>query len=340
MATGSEILAAVKKASAWGTAVACGANDAILILSEGIRKRQTSELDRSAGQSFYLIADKGNITVEGDMPAYLRYDGLTALLALAMGTAGSPTQQGATTAYKHVLQLATALDGKFATLAIDKKVSIHEYPSVKVAGFTIRGEAGKPCDILLHLVADDLVVPAAVNTASTSWTYRDRSNRILFDQAVFRINDQGGGGLGSGDKVKPASFELVFRRRPKGEYLAEGNKKIDEPVNDDLPEISLSLRFPNYTANTWLSALSGDTRKKCDIVFTGAQIQSPYNYALSLILPHLVLRETDSSVEGPGKIPNPVVFDVLEASSAPTGMGYIKPFTVELINKQTTDPLA
>lgn len=340
MATGTEILAAVKKAGAWGTAVACGANDAVMILSEGLRKRQSHELDRSAGQSFFLIADKGNIAVEGDLPAYLRYDGLTTLLAMAMGTAGSPVQQGGTTAYKHVLQLATALDGKFCTLAIDKKVAIHEYPSVKVAGFTIRGEAGRPCEVMLNLMADDLVVPATVNTASTSWTYRDRSNRILFDQAVFRINDQSGAALGSGDKVKPASFELAFRRKLKGEYLAEGTKKIDEPVNDDLPEISLSLRFPNYTSNAWWTALSGDTRKKCDIVFTGNQIQSPYNYALSLILPHLALRETESQVEGPGKLPNPVVFTALEASSAPTGMSYIKPFTAELINKQTTDPLA
>lgn len=340
MATGTEILAAAKKAGTWGTAVACGANDAVMILSEGIKKRQSNELDRSAGQSFFLTADRGNIVVDGDLSAYLRYDGLTMLLAMAMGTAGSPAQQGSTAAYKHVLQLATALDGKFCTLAIDKKVSIHECPSLKVLGFTIRGEAGKPCEVLFHTVADDLVVPGTVNTASTSWTHRDRSNRILFDQVVCRINDQSGSALGAGDKVRPASFELAVRRRLKGEYLAEGSKRIDEPVNDDLPEISLSLRFPNYTSNAWWSALSGDTRKKCDLTFTGTQIQSPYSYTLGLILPHLALRETDSQVEGPGKLPNPVTFDVLEASSAPAGMSYAKPVTIELTNKQNTDPLA
>lgn len=340
-ATGTEILAAAKKASAWGTAVSVGANDGILLLSESLLKRRSVELDAAAGQTFFQEADRGLIEVGGDLTAQLRYDGLTMLLAMLFGTAGSPVQQGGTAAYLHTLQLAGNTDGKFATLAIDKVVHKQEYPSVKVLGATIRGEAGRPLEVTFQVTADDLLAPAVTNTSLASVTYRTRSNRVMFAQGVFRINAQGGAALASpADVVQPAGFELAIRRPLVGDYLAGNANKIAEPLGDGIPEITLSLRFPVFNAATWPAALQADSRYKADIVFTGALLAGAYYYKATFEFPHLVVDETSAQIQGAGKIPNPVSFRALRAAAAPSGMTAVLPVTLSLINTQTTDPLA
>jgi hypothetical protein len=340
-AEGREILAAFKKASAWGTAASVGALNGILLLTDSTKKTQPPLPDESAGQAFTLTADRGNIAVTGAPTAYLRYDGLMEILALLFGTAGTPAQQGGTAAYKHILQLATDTDGKFGTYAVSKVTEIQEAPSIKILGITLSGEMGKEILAAIDWVADDLVIPATVNTSLASVTYRDRGNRVLFSQAVFRLNAQSGAALASPtDVIKPASFELKIARPMAGEYLAGNANKIDSPTGTGFPSITLSLRFPIYSASTWTAALAGDIRKKLDLTFTGALISGIYYRALTFIFPHLQLDDTDTAFSGPGKIPNPVSFIAHAASSAPTGMSYTLPVTLEAINTQTTDPLA
>lgn len=339
-ATGTQIMAAIKKGSAWGTALGAGANDAILLTRESLPKRRALLVDPAAGQVHEREVDRGPIAVSGSIEMEARYDLANMLIALGMGTAGAPAQQGGTAAYKHTIQSADNADGKFTTLAIDKVTEIQEYPSVKVLGFTLRGQAGQVCTRAFELVADDLVAPATVNVSKAAWTYRDRANRILFSQGVLRINAQAGGALAGGDTVKPASWEITYRRPAEGEYLAGNANKIDEPVATGPVVVGLSLTFPIFSANTWTAALQADTRYKADLVLTGLQISGAYYYSESLFFPHLVLEETDAQLIGAGKIPNPVRFKAIEASAAPTGMSYTKPLTIELINKRTTDLLA
>lgn len=340
-ATGTEILAGFKKASAWGTAVSVGALNGLLLLSDSTKKTQPALPDESAGQAFTKVADRGNISVSGSPTAYLRYDGLLDLLALLFGTAGNPAQQGGTAAYKHVLQLAANTDGKFATYVRDLVTEKQEAPSVKILGVTISGEMGREVMLAIDWVCDDLVIPAAVNTSLASLTYRESGNRVLMSQSVFRINAASAGALASPtDVIKPASFSLEIRRALAGDYLSGGANKIDEPVNDGLPKITLSLRFPKYSASTWTAALAADTRQKLDLTFTGAQISGAYYRALTFIFPHLQLDDTETPLAGPGKIANPVSFIAHTASAAPTGMSYTLPVTLEAICTQTTDPLA
>lgn len=340
-ASGTEILAAVKKASTWGTAVSVGANNGLLLLSDNTKKTQPPLPDESAGQAFTLTADRGNIAVAGQPAAYLRYDGLLEILACLFGTAGTPAQQGGTAAYKHILQLATNTDGKFLTYAVDKSTQKQEAPSVKILGVTLSGEMGQEVRVAIDWVCDDLVIPATVNTSFASVTYRDRGNRVLTSQGVFRVNAQSGAGLASPtDVVKVASFELAIRRALEGDYLTGNAGKIDEPTPNGLPSVSLALRFPKYVASTWTAALAADTRLKADITFTGALIAGAYYRSMTFLLPHLQLDDTDTAIPGPGKIPNPVSFRAHAASAAPTGMSYTLPVTLEVINTQTTDPLA
>lgn len=340
--SGREVKVALKKAAAWGTAVACGAGDGILCLADSLSKKIANEVDNSLGLPYAEERDLGNITVEGGLPAYLRYDSHDRPIALAMGSTQAPTQQGVTAAYANSILLADNIDGLFASLAINKIINVDEFPGAKIVGFTIKGKTGTPVEIEYTLQCDDKVVASAVNTlvSFANVTYVEKANRVLFSQGVFRINAQAGIALADGDKVYPSEFEFTFKRNLKGEYVAGSANKIDESTNEGLPEIKLKLTFPRYTATTYIADLYADAKKKMDITFTGALIEGAYYRQFKLQFPNLAPTEADAPTKE-AKLDNVVEFDCLATTVAPTGMaGILKPFQVDVINKRTTSPLA
>ena len=172
---GVEIKAAIKKAATWGTALPCGANDGILILPASIKKDTSADVDDSLGLYFPQDGDLGAIKAEGDLPLYLRYDACDQLLALVMGIAGAPTQQETTTAYAYTIKPKPDIDGLFATYAQHMKNYIMEIPSSKIAGFTLKGEAGKALTLTLKTIAINKAYDSLVNTVTTfnNVTYRE-----------------------------------------------------------------------------------------------------------------------------------------------------------------------
>ena len=344
--TGRETLIGLKKASAWRTPVACGANDGILILSETLKQTREHLQDDSAGLAFVQRTDPGKINAAGDITSYLRYEGLDVALALAMGQAGAPTQQGVTAAYANAYKLTTNPAGLFATLALLKKSDIvHEFPSAKLHGFRISGEMNAPLQITFSALANLLELASATNTAATmaNVTYPDKGNRVIFNSsATFKINDESGIALADGNKVYPSSFEFAFNRPMEGDLTA-GNEDIDEPVGTGFPEITLTLNFPRYNdANhQFFTDWDAYTRKKMEIYFKGVLIADTYYYEFKMSFPNLKIADPDAAISGPGKIPASIPFTCLGTDTAPAGMtGITQPFQINVQNKRTTDPLA
>ena len=349
--TGEEIQAAFKKAASWNTAVAAGAGDGILFLPMKVKRDAPINVDDSLGQFFTVDGTPGAVKLDGDLPGYMRYDSLDPLLALFMGVAGAPTQQGLTDAYAYTYKWAQHIDGLFGTLVKNMVNYIEEVATLKIIGITIKGQGGaKPLEFSLKVIGDNKVQDSAVNTLVTfaNVTYPEKKNRIRYSEGVFRMNDQSGIALAAGDKIYPSSFELTAQRKLKGEYtgqytVTKGSNTqdlIDEPTNDGGVDISLKLSFPKHSAATYLTDLGEDARKKMDIVFTGAQIIAPYNRQFMLQLPHLQLK-SDDVTDAKGKIVEPLEFVVHAAETAPAGMaGITDPFWITGINKRTTDPLA
>lgn len=348
MSYGLESVVAVKKASAWGTAVACGANDGGKILSHSFKSVPAVLKDESLGQ-FVKGADLSNIQAGGNLVSWLRYDGLTdLLLAMIMGTAGAPAQQGGSTAYAYSYKIKNKLDGIFSTLAwLALPTVVHEYRSVKWRGFTIEGDAGQPLKITLEGLADKRVNDSSVNTYTTmaNVTITEVGNRVLLSQGVFRLNDQAGSALADGDKIYPSKFTFSYKPNVKGEYLVPSAAAlincIDEPLADGFSEFSLKLDFPEYKAKTYIDNLDAGTEKKMDIKFTGGLIASTYYRQFNLTFPRLKVKAADVDLGGAAKIPHSIEFDLLQALSAPAGMtGITDPFQIDGINQRATDPLA
>lgn len=344
--TGREILIGLKKAAAWRTALACGAGNGVLILSESFKGTREHLEDDSAGLAFIQRTDKGKVEAGGSIEAYMRYEGLDLAIALLMGAAGTPAQQGATTAYTNSYTLTTNLIGLFATLAMLKKSDkVHEYPSVKLHGFKLTGSMNAPVKLSLDGIANILELASAVNTAATmaNVTYPDKGNRIIMNaDTTFKINDESGAALADGDKIYPSGFEFAFSRK-MDPYFEAGYEDIAEPDEGGFPEATLKLDFPRYNdANhTFFTDWNAFTRKKMEIYFKGGLIESTYYYEFKISMPNLKIDNPEAAISGPGRIPTSLTFKLLGTDTAPTGMtGITKPFQVNVQNTRTTSPLA
>lgn len=345
---------AARKATAWGTALACGAGHEVSFLNGQAKRQAPVEVDNSRGLAFSKDGTPGPIS---SPPAYncnLRYEGLDVLIACLMGIASVPTIQGAGPAYANTYKWNTDVYGIFCTIAklMTGGTYIEEVPTAKIAGLTITGEVGaKPLQLAVETIGINKETNSLVNTlatyASVSMPTGGDVNPVMFSHLQFRMNNQGSAALGAGDIIKPSKFTLSLKRKLKGEYTGAHRTTgtnpqdlIDEPTNDGNPELKLTLEFATHTANTYLTDLGSDTRKKLDITATGALLNATFYYQHLWQFPHLQLISDDVTDDN-GRIKEPLEFIIHGASAAPTGMaGITDPLWWNVINKRSTNPLA
>lgn len=342
--TGREFVCALKQGSTWNTPVACGAGDGVLILSDNIVPSATMEDDDSAGQQWITDSDLGLTDCKGTLEMYGRYYGFDRFMALLFGSAAA-SQVDTSTAYLHTLTFASSIYGIFGTFPELKLSSlVWEYPSLKVHGVKIAGEANKPIKATFDVIADQLVRDSATNTTTTMASVTaTKQNRIMMQSnAVFRINDASGIALASGDKIYPSSFELTISRPMQADAVA-GQSGIAEPDDNGFPTITLMLKFPRYNdANdAYFDDWQSLTEKKVDITFTGREIETGYNYAFTLAFPNMRVANPEAPVSGAGKIPFSMTLNGYGTDTAPAGMtGITQPVRCTFTNERTTALLA
>lgn len=342
---GTELIAAFSKGTTWQTAVSVNvANKGFFCNDVAIPFAGPAiHMDRSLGTGFPVNADHGNIDASGTLPCDLRYDGqVLALLAHVFGTAGAPTQEGATTAYTHTFTLKKNLDGIFGTLAVHKGVSIWEMPSVKVHGFTLTCDAGAQAAIITYdMIIDQVKVTGQTNTTLASVTYVTRSLRNIFFHMKLRLNDASGGALGSGDEQKIGSFTLSLRRPVEGVHVADRTRLITEPVLSDLPEGTLQITYPKYESDAQFTRWLNTTDAKGDIDFSHPTQNAGTGFPYKLLweMPRLMVQTADAPTRGPGRMEKTVTFNLMEAETAPTGMAVTQMIRAKITNKSTGDYL-
>lgn len=340
--TGTEIIAAMIKATTWGTLVdPDGAGNGVLLLNESLTYKPEILFDDSLGEAFDKCSDPGNIDASGDMEANLRYEGLMLPLAIALGEAGVPSLL--TDGYEHVLNSADNIYDLFMTLAIDKITKIHTFPSVKVTGFTIRGTQGGYLMVTFNLLANTMDPDSSVTTLS-SVTVPMQCGNIVFNNGTFLLKDQGGAAPADpGDKVLPSEFEIAFSRNETGDYVANGTREITEPSADGKPEVTCSLTFPRYTDSRFIEDLFAMQEHEMIATWVGDLIVPPSgtdSYTFQIELPRMVILDADAAVGGLGKIPTTINYRCKQADSTPTGFEDDGPLSLKIINSISTDPLA
>lgn len=344
----------VKKGATWRTPVLVGAGEGLAPKTFTLRPQMEILSDEPLGTGFSTSTDSGKINTAGDITGEIRYGGLEWLLvALAMGAAGTPTQIGATLAYRHTLQLTADIPGLFATMVRKMKSDeVYEFPSVKPMGLTLRGGVRIPTEYTIPLLGDRLNqnIGSGTNHNGTigSVTVPDNRNRVIGDEnAYVRINDQAAGALGPSENIYISEFELGFTRPQEGDWVTDQNAAITEPVGTGFPETSLRLTFPQHgDQDAAILAAFGTNPlvpKKLEIFLRGGIANGSENYRLLIQCPQVFVVGDPPGISGPGKIPTEIMLRLTQATAAPTGMtspAVTNPFAMLLVNLKNSNYLA
>lgn len=341
-AEGRLYAAGAKKGSAWGTAVALGANCGTLLETDGgLARKQPYLPAKETDTPFVKDGQLGNIDPVDFTPAFFaRYDpgAIGLLIALLFGTAGAPTLLD-TLAYQHVFQWANSTSGLFATFAIERPSKIFEVASCKPISLELSiADSKLKGAIALH--GNTMIDNSSVNQAAQmdAITYDDIHHRIEFAEISAKMNDESGGDV-SGETALEIKDVSVSYSRPLDAEHKGGSKEMIEPLQNDAEVIQVKFEFPrsNTINQAFFQKFTAETTQKILIKFTGDLIESTYYYDLALFFPKMRVIEIDYPY-GP-IIPASMTLQAEEADSNPTGMDYKRPY-VELVNKKSTDYLA
>lgn len=334
-----------KKGSVWGTAVALGAGDGINCKNvSGFNRQQPLLIANEVDSPLAFSGALDNIKeVEPVIQTDFLYSPgrLGSLIAALLGTAGAPTQQGATPAYKHTLQLADSNWGKFFTFAVEHPGKIWECASAKPIEWTLKS-AGGIVQSELKLRGNTIIDSSTVNMATQmdALTYDERENRVLFREQSVKMNAQSGGDVTAETALNCSEVEISIKRQGYDSYHPAGSYSIVEPAEGGYPDIRVKLRFPRFDSvnAAFFATAIAETTQKMLIKFTSAvEAGTGYPYSLAFYFPRLRMLNPEASWEEIVK--NGLELVAEQASAAPTGMTYTRPY-VEMINKRTTDYLA
>lgn len=173
-----------KNPNTWGCGlpVAVGAGHGVEFDADGLSPDVTLILnDAMTGTPFRAPGIKGNELHAGPFgPCPLYFQGLERLIAQVFGTAGTPTQQGGTLAYKHVFKCANSTAALAGTLVIDGQVRVREYPFVKLGGLSIEVAQNQMVKVTFRAVPfgvnynigtlDDAAAVAVTDMADVTYT--------------------------------------------------------------------------------------------------------------------------------------------------------------------------
>lgn len=357
-AIGTKSKMAIKKGTTWGTAVDLGANDRVPFVSCGlINEPQQIQDDTITDATTRRPSLNGNHTNEGPLVVQADYRQHLLMNALLFGSAGVPTGPVDTAAYTHTMKFQKSVQGRMATIAIDKggvktadgSKKCEAWASVKPQRMTFVSTAGDKA-----METFDLVAAGYFDTEDpVDWTYPAATSpengggrTLVHARQVCRVNLQAGGALGSGDRIYPNRVELVFDRA-FGRSFSQG-VDVEEPVPDGWQEITVRLDF--FTAKGSLLDLFRDARDaetllKMDLAYTHTKLitgAASTFYSRTFYFPKLRVTRCPLTVDGPGAQPYRVEMTAHLATAAPTGfpVGCVEECWQQFVNEISTDPLA
>jgi hypothetical protein len=337
MSTAREVIMACAAGSTWGTAVSCNTASSAFFATDVTNFVAVPEElpDESVGFNYLEYIDAGNVIVEPVLRGHLRYTtALWRLLAWAIGDDSAALVSGSDYDHTMDIQATTSL---FGTLCAYDGVVVREIPSFQPNGFTLSGESGQFWQYEVRGRGDNILVSSQTNTTLSSATHVSNTLRAPFGASTIRINDQSGSSLASGDTVYLNAFSFNFQRAQVGEFLSNavaegsGEFRTRQPAEDGRPTIEITMRFPEYSAITYMQDVGDETFKKMDLTITGPTTASANNYTITLSFPALRVVNVEHTISNGNRIVESLTLRGLSPQSAPSGMtGITFPFRLIL----------
>lgn len=357
------------KQGAYGTPIACGADQQAPLISEtlarDIRKEPDNVIRHLAGHGAADIVAK---LVAGGVEFEAVYRGIESILASALGFCHYEDSPETVVAgvYKHSFELAENLhteswaagDGILAgsgylagdnkvrrgSLCIDKAVSIWEYISTMVQSLTISGDA-KGVRLACELIPYDLDRASAVNVASTTWSIADDDWRpVLFQDLELWIDDySAAAALTSADAVGISAFEIKLENNLIIEQDSLSGLYTAEPRRSGKRRVTGSFTFPRYEADDFLDDLDAQNPMMAMLRFSGAAIGAHIGHdrTLWIWLPTLHFDRVDAPIGGAGLLTVQHTFSAEIPAAVPAGFPAtaVKELLIQLQNDYATNPL-
>jgi len=339
-----------KKASEWGTAVALGAGDEVVLEEpSGLQPPEIPIISDKGSDRPYVRHSDFGLKPSRDfvLPVAMRYEpgAFGTLLAMLFGTAGAPTDL--TGAYQHVFQWKDEISSLFGTWAEERAGKIFEVPSAKPYRLELSFSGGM-LKARISMRGDNCIDTSTVNQATQMDALTVPANfdstAIRFKQGSVKINAENNGDVSTENALVLTDFSVVLERLLEGDdnLHTVGTDTIIEPLEEDAggaERALVTLRFPRMNAGnaTYLTTALAETTQKMLIKFTGALISGSNYYDLALYFPRLKMQIPTFDVEQ--IVRSGLVLQAEEAAAAPTGMSYARLYA-ELINNMATDYLA
>lgn len=327
----------MKKAATWGTPLEPTTGDGIFTnsatLPDGNKYMEDNEDESARGmatEAFQGCYEPQKLTVGGR--AY--YEGIEKLIAFVMGAMAVT----GTDPYTKTYSFLTCISALFATLAYDEETEVKSLDSavLNALEFTISNQGLMwKADFIGNAVTEQSgwVVPSAVTYESSG------KQNFKMKELVLRINDESGIALASGDEVKIKDMTLRIQRGFVDGDPDSGAAYHPEFMEENAPVITLSVtcKTKDSTNRAFFVDFAANTRKKADLVFTGA-VLTPANYSLSFFLPSLYLSQAPN-YDFASPTPVKMDFKAMDTAANPLGMDDTTPY-IEVFNSLNTDYLA
>lgn len=339
------LAAGARKATTWRTAIALGAGYGLNCKAISgftpsrdllVAQEVDSPLPFSGALNIYKPQD---FTITSDM--LYSPGSLGTLIAQLFGTAGAPSTVD-TNARVHTFQWANAGAG-FSTVAVEMPGIIHECPSAKPIEWSLKSAAQGFVTSELKCRGNKIKDDSSTNTATQmdALTYDERTNHVKYEVQNVKMNAQSGADVTSATALEVSGVEVSYKRTGQDGVATSGYGDIQEPAEGGYPDIRVKLKFAHMDSvnRLFLATAIAETTQKMLIAYTHnvlAGATTEY-YSMKLYFPRLRMLCPEASWEEIVSLGLELVAE--EASAAPTGMTYTRPYVV-LTNKRTTDYLA
>lgn len=338
----AEVKFGITKGSTWGTAAAFSGAKLIhgtftIQTSRGVFEPRGVGFDNMPTGSLDL-----DETVNVSMTVDLRY-GCEVFQAVTMVLGDDAVGAEITMDqddYPHVIKMTNNNYGLFSTFLSSigtGSTDVLEIPSVKWTDFTISQVIGGQDTIgtvQVNGLGSGLKIRAAATNALSALSGASYMNETTHPNfaaltganAYFRLNDEDGAALDSGDDIEIMSYSFGVSRpfNPKRTLRGALTPYIIEPRQAGNTKGFLTFKLANISSYDWLTDWAAKTYKKAEVYQEGEDIGTGDPLSYTWMFPHLrpggALGSGFDAPNNNSEMEPEVTFDMYRAVSAPAGM--------------------